>query len=131
MSDSPFEDEPIVYSYTRRQAIDDGVLVDLTDFSPDHGIVFPTACTAGVYHRYLVPDKTLAAQGQSLEGRIHDLLSTLAAAIKQQGDKAHRLRFQTAFLMPTGRQATVAFTCICGPDDAGEPVLTILLPGED
>jgi hypothetical protein len=131
MSDSPCEDEPIVYSYSRRQALDDGVLVDLTDFSPGHGFVFPVACTAGVYHRYLVPDKTLQAQGQSIEARIHDLLTTLAAAIKSQGDKADRLTFQTSFLMPLGRTATVTFTCICGPDDAGEPVLTILLPGED
>jgi hypothetical protein len=130
MSDSPFEDEP-VYSYTRRQALDDGVPVDLTDFAPNHGIIFPAACTAGVYHRYLVPDKTLQSQGQTLEARIHDLLSTLAAAIKGQRLSADRLTFQTTFLMPRGRQVTVTFTCICGPDDAGDPVLTILLPGED
>ena len=128
MSDSPFEDEP-VYSYSRRQALDDGVLVDLTDFATDHGIAFPAACTAGVYHRYLVPGKAL--QGQSVEGRIHDLLTNLALAIKQQGGKADRLRFQTVFLMPPSKHTTITFTCICGPDDAGEPVLTILLPGED
>jgi hypothetical protein len=130
MSDSPFEDEP-VYSYSRKQALDDGVLVDLTDFTADHGIVFPAACTAGVYYRYLVPDKTLQAQGQTLEARIDDLLSTLAVAIKGQPASADRLTFQTAFLMPRGRKVTVTFTCICGPDDAGDPVLTILLPGED
>jgi hypothetical protein len=130
MSDSPFEEEPS-YSYTRRQALDDGALVDLTDFAPEHGITLPAACTAGVYHRYLVPDKTLEASGQSREGRIHDLLSTLAAAIKGQRLSADRLTFQTAFLMPRGRKVTITFTCICGPDDAGDPVLTILLPGED
>jgi hypothetical protein len=130
MSDSPFEEEP-VYSYSRRQALDDGVLVDLTDFSNDHGLVFPVACTAGVYHTYLVPDKTLESQGQTLEARIHDLLSILAAAIKKQPLKSDRLTFQTSFLMPRGRQATITFTCMCGPDDAGDPVLTVLLPGED
>lgn len=131
MSDSTFEDEPVIYSYTRRQALDDGVLIDLSDFSPEHGIVFPVACTAGVYHRYLVPHQTLASKGQAMDARIHDLLSMLAIAIKNQGDKADRLTFQTVFLMPPSKQATITFTCICGPDDAGDPVLTILLPGED
>lgn len=29
--DNPFADAPIIFSYTRAQAIEDGVLVDLTD----------------------------------------------------------------------------------------------------
>jgi hypothetical protein len=33
--------------------------------------------------------------------------------------------------MPNRGQVTASFTSICGPDDAGDPVITILLPGED
>lgn len=45
MDDSPFEGEPLIYGYTRRQALDVGVLVDLTDQAQETGFIFPGAYT--------------------------------------------------------------------------------------
>ena len=42
---NPFEDAPVIYSYTRKQAIEDGVLVDLTEWSKETGFTIPVACT--------------------------------------------------------------------------------------
>ena len=52
---NPFEDVPVTFSYTRAQAIDDGVLVDMTEWAKETGFRIPVACTAMVWNRYIVP----------------------------------------------------------------------------
>ena len=131
MSESPFgDDASIVYSYSRKQALADGVLFDL---SIPVGEIGHVACTAAVYHRYLVPDKIMEAMGQSLEGRTHDLLWMMCCKI-DEARLAHtlseRMTFKTIFLMPPGKLVTVNFVVTCGPGDTGEPVITIMLPNE-
>src|ERR1700712_2204933 len=110
MSESPFgEGTPIVYSYSRKQALADGLLVDLSIPVGDVGHV---ACTAAVYHRYLVPDKTMEAMGQSLEGRTHDLLWMMCCCIDKArlaGTVSERMTFKPIFLMPPSKHVTVTF----------------------
>lgn len=50
-SDNPF----VIYSYTRKQAIEAGVLVDITDIAKNSGFVIPVAITANVLERYVRP----------------------------------------------------------------------------
>ena len=126
----PFADAPVIFSYTRAQAIDDGVLVDLTEWARETGFRIPVACTAAVWHQYVVPPGNTTALGQSERGRGHDLLWMLYCAIRQSAGGEH-LRFHVIFLMGPDKQQTVELKAICGPGDAGEPVLTVLLPHED
>ncbi len=135
MSDPrPFGDAtPIVYSYSRRQALEDGVLFDLSIPAGELGFDHPVACTANVYHRYLTPDPKLKVAGQSIQGRTHDLLWTLfyiLQAAKRALTLTDHTTFKAMFLMPANKHATITFVAICGPGDTGEPVITILLPGE-
>ena len=64
----------LIYAYTRKQAIDDGVLVDVTETAREAGIRLPVALTAAVWHEYVVPDEALKNLGQSTEGRLWDVL---------------------------------------------------------
>jgi hypothetical protein len=41
--------EEVIFSYSRKQAIEDGVLVDLTSLARDAGIKFPVAVTRAVF----------------------------------------------------------------------------------
>lgn len=71
---SDFESE-IIYSYTRAQAIADGVLIDVTPQAQEAGFKIPVAVTAALFHEYIAPPKgTEKSEGQSIEGRLHDSL---------------------------------------------------------
>ena len=128
---NPFEGAPIIYSYTREQAIEDGVLVDLTPWAKETGFTIPVACTATVWNQYVVPAENNRASGQSERGRAHDLLWMLYLAIKKQPEAADLLIFEVIFLNAGGKQETVKLKAICGPGDQGEAVLTVMLTTED
>ena len=66
---NPFEDAPVISRYTRQQAIEDGVLVDLTEWSQEAGFTIPVACTAAVWNQYIVPPDGTKELGQSERGR--------------------------------------------------------------
>jgi len=128
---NPFEGAPIIYSYSRKQAIEDGVLVDLTEWARQSGFSIPVACTAAVWNQYVVPPGDTKSLGQSERGRAHDLLWMLHLAIKKQPGAAELLMFEVIFLNAAGKQETVKLKAICGPGDDAEPVLTVMLPHED
>lgn len=107
------------------------MLVDLTDWAREAGFVIPVACTHEVWHRYIQPPPVTVALGQSVRGRAHDLLWMLHLAIRGKRAGEDRLMFQGCFLLAGGRLETVELKAICGPGDAAEPVLTILMPNED
>ena len=55
-NDSLFGD--VIYQYTRAQAIEDGMLIDVTETAREAGITIPTALTAAVWERCVtVPEK--------------------------------------------------------------------------
>ena len=128
---NPFEDVPVIFSYTRKQAIEDGVLVDLTAWSRDTGFVIPVACTHALWQGYIVPPPGTAELGQSERGRGHDLLWMLYLAIRSAPKSQDTLMFEVIFLQAPGKQETVQLKAICGPGDQGEPVLTLMYPHED
>jgi hypothetical protein len=127
---NPFEGAPVIFRYTREQAIEDGTLVDLTLWAKETGFKIPVACTSAVWNGYIVPTDRTRRLGQSERGRAHDLLWMLFNAIRRNGSTS-RLFFEVIFLQTPHRRVIVKFKSVCGPGDQGEPVVTIMLPGED
>lgn len=138
---NPFDGAPVIFSYTRAQAIEDGVLIDLTEWARETGFKIPVACTAEVWHRYITSPKGTRELGQSERGRAHDSLWMLFMAIKARSAKQSpsepgrecndQLLYEVIFLQTPHRHETVTLKSICGPGDNGEPVITIMLPVED
>ena len=128
---NPFADAPIIYRYTREQAIDDGVLVDLTSWAGETGFRIPVACTQSVWADYIEPPEGTMEAGQSERGRAHDTIWMLFVAIKRSPPGESELRFEVLFLNKKLEQETVTLKAVCGPGDDGEPVMTIMLPHED
>ena len=128
---NPFEGAPLIYSYSREQAIVDGVLVDLTPWALETGFTIPVACTAAVWNQYVVPPDETKEQGQSERGRAHDLLWMLYVAIRKQPGSADLMMYEVIFLNAAGKQETVTLKAICGPGDDAEPVLTVMKVDED
>ena len=125
MSHSMSNDE-IISKYTRKQAIEDGVLVDLSELAREAGIKFPVAATQGVFN--ILSDTR--SPGQDLAGRTWDMFMIMRLEAKNStGDEIH---FAPFFVMDE-EKAPVPFPmwAKCGPGDEGEPVITIMLPDED
>ena len=125
-----FEDFEMIYSYTRKQAIDDGVLIDVSSQARETGFKIPVCVTDHLYHGYVVPSKELQEEGQSTEGRLHDLfMMTQAAAATRWED--NRVYYEVLFKTKPRTLETVQCLAVVGPGDEGEPVMTLMLPGDE
>ena len=120
----------VIYSYTRAQAIEDGVLVDVTEQAKSSGFKVPVAITDHLFHAYVEAPAGLDAEGQSASGRLHDLL-TLAMIAAKRTIHTDSVTFKVDFLMAPGRTETVQVIAHIGPGDTPEPVLTLMLPEDD
>ena len=138
MAESEFEfwGEPIA-SYTRAQAIKDGVLVDVTSVAREAGFRIPVALTAAAWAACVAmpPGAEDQAEGPGEAGRCWTALMELWFAIQSGPDGVTELVFGVPVRSCGGAvgadEAVVRLRAVCGPGDAGEPVLTIMLPGED
>ena len=76
-NESPFGE--VIYSYTRAQAIADGVQVEVTKTAQEAGIRFPVFLTRTVFDAYVTvpPDVT----GQDEAGRLWDVVWMIRFAI--------------------------------------------------
>jgi len=121
----------IIYSYSRSQALAEGVLVDVSELAREAGFKLPVAVSDTLYHGYLTPPPELAKEGFSLTGRLWDTLSILRFAIKAS-PVTDRITFTVLFAqVPEADPEPVDLLAVCGPGDSGEPVITIMLPSDD
>ena len=124
------DDFKVVYSYTRAQAIADGVLVDVTEQARQSGFKLPVAIGDNLFNGYIVPPDGLEGEGQSLEGRLHDVFEMLKAAASCRWNES-RVMFDVIFVMAPRMIEKVLILAVAGPGDNGEPVLTICLPEDE
>lgn len=125
---------PVVYSYTRKQAIEDGVLVDASDLAKEAGIKFPVAMTRAVYEDCVKWDEKANKRQtyQDESGRMWDVICMLGMAIRRA--EGSRINYSVLRVPYGGRARTpklVNLKAVCGPGDDVEPVITIMQPDED
>jgi hypothetical protein len=119
---------PVISAYSRAQAIEDGVLVDVSEMGREAGIKYPIALTFAVWAEYV--EVPLGVECQDEQGRLWDILQMFRVAAKQSGG-CSELRFQVLVRNDNTAPKPVTLKAICGPGDTTEPVLTIMLPDED
>lgn len=138
------ENMVIISAYTREQALEDGLLVDVTKMAQQAGFVFPVAVTSKLWNDYVLPSAASQKYGQSMEGRLWDVLSMLAIEIRRKkrlGEgSSNRVLYRVAFsdvkANEDGGSETIVHQEVSllahfGPGDDLEPVITISLPDED
>ncbi len=127
--------EPIS-TYSRAQAIEDGVLVDVTETSErkETGLSCSVAMTRTAWTRYVEVPK--AAPWQDQKGRLWDVLYMLAFALRRRrresSDKA--LLFQFMATPNEGKKSVPVLStlkAVCGLGDEGERTITVMLVDED
>lgn len=73
------KDDVVIFSYTRAQAIADGVLIDVSELAKQAGFGYPVAVTAGVWAECVAVPEGVAGQDET--GRLWDVLNMLRFAI--------------------------------------------------
>lgn len=119
--------ESIVYGYSRRQALVDGLLVDITKLAHEMGIVRSVAVTRAV-HELVGGSDSESEGGQSPDGQLWDILWMLR--LKALGAQGPMILFDVTLNTGFGHRL-VRLKAAYSPGDDGEPVLTIMLPDED
>ena len=113
----------MICCYSRAQALEDGVLMDVSERARRAGIRYPTACTAGVWS---LIDCLPASDTDTLAGIVRDIrldhvLTAMLAAIRQARG-TDRVVFAAL---------GASLWAQCGPGDTAAPVITVMLEGED
>ena len=127
-----WKDADVIFTYTRAQAIEDGVLVDgtigdLAEVTEQH-YKWPVAMTASVF----------AMMEQAVNNRKHcndykgvwyDILWMSRMNITRRfSESCHLFK---VIITGLGRKRIHELKLVCGPGDDAEPVVTIMLPDED
>lgn len=134
------DDTTIIDSYTRADAINDGVLIDVSQRASESGFKWPVALTRAAWIDCVQWDNGIeqtkdTATGQDENGRLHDVLTVALYALRRaRGNHANFTLFPLLRIPPTGSSAEPEFVKLkihIGPGDTAAPVLTISLPHED
>ena len=127
------EDEEVIFSYSRAQALADGVLVDVIQAASEAGFRFPTAISADLHVR-LTPNEREKSMGQSYAGRLWDVLF-LGALAAQRVHFTNLASFQVSLFEIKEEQQHITYFgnlitlwVVIGDVDNEEPVITIGFP---
>lgn len=124
-----FDRNDLIHSYSRKDALRDGVLVDATALARELGFRYGVALTRAAWDRCVAVPEGVVAQDEA--GRLWDVLHMLAAAIRR-GAEGTEVPFRVHVRNSNrgGVPPVVPLVAVCGPGDEGEPVVTVMLHGE-
>ena len=120
---------PIIFAYSRADAIADGVLIDVSEMAKEAGFRYPVAMTSAAWIECVeVPLSNYYCQDE--KGRLWDVLMVMRFAIRAD-DGGSVVTFCVEVRDKDDMAKRVDLKAICGPGDDPEPVVTIMLPNED
>ena len=127
---------PVTFAYTRRQAIEDGVLVDVSETAREAGFNIPVALSRSVWERLVaLPEGYCGFQSES--GRLWDVLwmarhYALGAADRDRVTMSVLVRDIRKDLSDSERPPRRHRPIVTlGAGDRGEAVITIMFPEDD
>jgi type I site-specific restriction endonuclease len=126
----------VISTYSRAQALEDGVLVDAGAMAREIGFRFHVALTEAAWSDCVAwTDADSEAQvHQDQTGRLFDVLFMARHAIRSSRNETNRLMMQLNRVPRDGQSTEAVVTTlklIVGPGDNAEPVITILMTDED
>ena len=128
--------DPVISVYTRAQAIEDGILVDVSETAREAGFRIPVAITRSVWDRIIaLPEGYLGFQHE--RGRLWDVL-WMARHYALRASDSDRVRMCVLVrdirkdLRDSHRPPRRHFPIVAiGAGDAGEAAITIMFPEDD
>lgn len=134
------EDIKLIDAYSRAQAIEDKVLIDVTKTAKEVGYKFPVAISAALWS--MIKDVPKSKYGGDPEGRMWDVLCMGYMAIRRNSN-SDTVQINYKLILPhieycleddkrkEHLKIYQTLKIILGPDDDFQPCLTIMLQNED
>jgi hypothetical protein len=125
----------LIFAYTRADALEDGILIDVSTLAREAGFLLPTAVTAALWGdlENIPPD-----YGQDVQGRLWDVLymGNIAINLAVKEGRGNSPVIVYGMLMPfpkddVGVETLYYVKSVIGPGDDGKPVMTFMKPDED
>jgi hypothetical protein len=125
-----FEESDLIHSYSRAQAIEDGVLIDVSETAREAGIRWPVALTRAAWERCVTVPPGVVCQDEA--GRLWDVVYLLRWAIARSGS-GPEVRFGVHVRNDNRDRIPplVRLKALCGSDDDGSPCITVMMLDED
>ena len=128
--------DPVLSVYTRAQAIEDGILVDVSETAREAGFKIPVALSRSVWERLVaLPEGYRGFQDEA--GRLWDVL-WMARHYALGAPNSDRVRMCVLVrdirkdLRDSNRPPRRHFPIVAiGAGDQGEPVVTVMYPEDD
>ena len=122
---------PVVYAYTRAQAVADGVQVEVTKTAQEAGIKFPMFLTRAVFDAYVAVPKGVSGQDEA--GRLWDVVWMTRFAILRARPGVDRVPVALYVRNDNRAAKLIKLIATCGPLDIDDPApaITVMLPDED
>ena len=122
----------IVFIYSRREALEDGIQLDVSKTAKEAGIKFPVFLTRSVFDQFVAVPSGVTDQDEA--GRLWDIICMTRYAIRRARADASRLPVEL-YVRNTNEESPELVTLVaeCGPLDFDDPrpAITIMLPDED
>ena len=120
---SPFGE--VIYSYTRAQAVADGVQVEVTKTAQEAGIRIPVFLTRAVYDAYVTVPPNVTGQDEA--GRLWDIVWMLRFAISRARGHSDRVPVALYVRNDNQRAKLIKLIAQCGALDMDDPQPAIAL----
>ena len=127
------ENFEVIYSYTRKQALEDGELVDVTEWaSSKKGFIGGFTCPVALTRALWFAIQAIPTYGRGLEdirGRAHDVLWMASLALRKALKVEDQEALYKMILPRKGKNdREVELLIMLHGGDEGEPVVTIGFP---
>lgn len=125
----------VIDVYTRTDAIEDGALIDVTEIAKEAKIKYPVALTEAVYAK--IENKPGI---EDIDGRTWDVIWMLKCAItgaipsRKVGESLIYFKLilnDSNVNFQNFKPKEITLKALVHSGDAGEPVITVMLPEED
>ena len=125
------KDDVVIFSYTRAEAIADGVLIDVSEQAKQAGFLLPGRGHGRGLGRVRRGARRRGRLNET--GRLCVLLNMLRVRLPGRGatGSGSISRCMSGTTTATGALSLVHLYALCGPGDDAEPVVTVMLPSED
>lgn len=134
-SENPFDNMTVISTVTRQDLIDMGDMVIVPDaLRKEAGFKFEIGVTNNLWESAIALRGNDEENGQSIDGRIWDMLTMAKYAIRRQSDSTNRAYAEMIVQRFEGGKSvmrTIEFIAHIGPGDDGAPVFTFMLPIDD
>lgn len=115
--------------YTRKDALRNGSLVDVSMIAGEEGFMIPVALTPAVL-RLLEPLPEEMCYGENLRGRLRQLFAMMHLTLRRKA-YIEASRIDLPISRFSDGQSSPVIRALFHRDSQGEPVITIMLPYED